>query len=110
MRNLIATTFLVVQLIWVISAQTGPARYFCWAPNDYMTEYCLQASVKGRALSPEEVTRRYRLEQRGLYQDPAQHIMDIVRQYEQTYGRADHAQIIMTYRINGHENKKWRWP
>jgi hypothetical protein len=45
-----------------------------------------------------------------VFENVAQHVIDIVQQYEQTYGRNDHARVILTYRTNGHENKEWRWP
>jgi len=36
--------------------------------------------------------------------------MDIVEQYERTYGAADHAQVRMRYRVNGKEEQEWRYP
>jgi hypothetical protein len=36
--------------------------------------------------------------------------MDIIEQYEQTYGAADHAQVWMKYRINGKAEQAWQYP
>jgi hypothetical protein len=39
-----------------------------------------------------------------------QHVMDIVQQYEESYGRSDHAAVVMRYRINGKAEQEWRYP
>jgi hypothetical protein len=36
--------------------------------------------------------------------------MDIVRQREQTYGRDDNAQVVLTYHQNRGPMQEWRWP
>jgi hypothetical protein len=109
MRGLIGIVFLLFQLCMVLYARFVPSRYFCWAPNDYMVEYRLRVTVAGHELGPQESFRRYRLPEGGL-QLPVQHIMDIVQQYEQTYGKNDHACVAMRYCVNGHEEREWRWP
>ena len=108
-RDLIGIAFLLFQLSMVLYARFVPSRYFCWAPNDYMVEYSLQVTIGGHQLNPQQTFRRYRLPEDG-YQAPVQHIIDIVQQYEQTYGNNDHARIVMRYRVNGREEKEWRWP
>jgi predicted DCC family thiol-disulfide oxidoreductase YuxK len=39
-----------------------------------------------------------------------QHVIDVVRQYERTYGRADEAAVLMRYRINRGPLRSWQWP
>jgi hypothetical protein len=36
--------------------------------------------------------------------------MDIAQQYEESYGRSDHAEVQMRYRINGKAEQEWRYP
>ena len=109
-RALLAMTFLTVQLGLVLYSQTLPTRYFCWAPNDYETEYTLHVTVNGRPLTSQEIQQRYRKRQSYVFPNKPEHLIDIVRQYETTYGARDHAQVWLTYSLNGHEEKQWRWP
>ena len=109
-RLLVGTTFLAAQLGMMVYARFNPSRYFCWAPNDYMVDYTLKVAVQGRVLTPEESRSRYRLPASQPYQNTAQHLIEIVRQYEQTYGRDDHARVRLKYRVNGREEQEWRWP
>jgi hypothetical protein len=110
MRLLIGSAFLLAQLASIIYAQFGPSRYFCWAPNDYMVEYRLNVDVNGRTLTPQQILLRYRKPETGIYQNVVQHLEDLVQQYETTYGRNDHAHVLLTYSINGREQKEWKWP
>ena len=111
MRTKIGVLFLAVQLGLVIYAHFGPARYFAWAPNDYVVQFNLQATVDGRSLTSGEAAARYHLKQveHGVYEFPAQHIIDAIRQYETTYGRHDHAHVVLTYRQNGEAERQWEW-
>jgi hypothetical protein len=110
MRSLIGIVFLLAQLFSIVYVQFGPARYFCWAPNDYMVSYDLRVKINNRILTPQEVERRYRLPQTGVYQNIATHLIDHLRQYETTYGRKDHSQVTMTYSTNGRQQEEWTWP
>jgi hypothetical protein len=68
-------------------------------------------ALGGAELSPEQALRRYQLQDfNRMYENPATHIMDIVQQYEQTYGRNEHAQVILKWRLNGHDEQTWYWP
>jgi hypothetical protein len=46
----------------------------------------------------------------GVDNRSIQHVMDIVQQYEESYGRSDHAAVVMRYRINGKAEQEWRYP
>jgi hypothetical protein len=87
-----------------------PARWICWAPNDYATWYRLDVRVNGHALSPAQIEDRYQLPGEYVYQNPPQNIEDIIRQYEQTYGSKDQTQVNLLYREAGGPPQQWRWP
>ena len=101
---------LLFQLVMIVYARFVPSRYFCWAPFDMQTEYRLEVTVGGRPLTPDQIRRRYRRPQTGVDNRAAQHIIDIVEGYEQRYGAADHAQVLMRYRVNGKAEQQWRYP
>jgi hypothetical protein len=100
---------LAIQVALVIFEHLGTTRYFAWAPNDYVVQYTLRASVNGRVLPPATLRKRYHLAPQGIYYFPAQHIIDDVQQYERTYGRNDRVHVTLIYRLNGHAQKTWRW-
>lgn len=109
----LACVLLTAQLFSVVYARTTAKRYFCWAPNDYVTDYRLKVSVHGRELEQQEVLRRYGLKpfQARVYENPAEHLIDFISQYETTYGRHDDAQVELTWTLNGHgPERNWRWP
>jgi hypothetical protein len=123
---------LVAQLAWVAVVHFGPPpgnlsyrswvldgcsahpvdcrRWFAWAPNDYITEYELSVRIGGRALRPEEIEARYRVPAEHFQEGAAQHLIDLVHQYETTYGRNDSAQVVLDYRVNRRAPRRWRWP
>jgi hypothetical protein len=109
-KKLLGVVFLLAQVGLIGRARVGPARWLCWAPNDYATQYRLQVVVGGRALTREEVARRYHLDPRGWYENPPANLMHVVRQYEETYGCAEHAQVALAYRLNGRAEQHWLWP
>jgi hypothetical protein len=111
MRRLLGITFLAAQLIWVLIVHvTGmQSRYFCWAPNDYVVMYQIQVTEHGHPLTAAEITARYDLDATGEFEDPVQRLEDIIRQYEQTYGRGDGAHVTLTYSLNGHAQEVWTW-
>jgi hypothetical protein len=105
MKRRIGQTFLFVQLGWVIFSQFGSARWLCWAPNDYAVEYHLVVTKDG-----ERITRRYNIPDQGLYENPAQNIIDLIEQYERTYGWKDHVEVDLTYRNSGGPESHWHYP
>jgi hypothetical protein len=101
---------LLFQIAMIGYARFVPSRYFCWAPYDIQSAYRLDVSIGGRALTPAQIRSRYRRPKQGVDNRSIQHVMDIVEQYEQTYGSADHARVVMKYRINGKEEQEWQYP
>jgi len=107
--------YLVLQLAAVAHAHLGNSRWLAaWAPNDYALWYRLEVHASGKLLSPDETSHRYHVpcsNEGELYQNPAQNLIDIIRQYEQTYGRNDPAQVTLFYQPNGVQPPLiWRWP
>jgi hypothetical protein len=109
-RSAIGIVFLLAQAALVVHAQMVPSKWLCWAPNDYAVEYQLHVNTQGRDLKPAEVQSRYHVADHGWYENPAANLMDVIRQYEQTLGRDDTAQVVLIYRVDGGDTKQWRWP
>lgn len=108
MRTVIGVAILAFQLTMIVYARFVPSRYFCWAPYDVQTDYWITTIVNGRKLTAREVQARYRRPQHGTDNRSPQHVIDILQGYEETYGRNDHAQVTMRYRVNGKEERRWR--
>ena len=109
-RLLIAAPLLAAQVALIGYARFVPARYFCWAPFDMQTDYSLDVTIGGRKLLPEEIRKRYRRPGRGTDNRSVQNLIDIIQGYEEQYGKADNAQVIMKYRINGKKEQEWHRP
>lgn len=109
MRLALAIGFLLAQLASIAYARFVPTRYFAWTPYDAITFYDIQVRIGDRRLEEKEVQRRYRLFGFRDNRSP-QHVIDIVRQYETTYGAEDGAQVILRYRTNGRPERTWLWP
>ncbi len=106
----------------------GEARYFAWAPNDYLVTYDLQVSAGGRPLSVDEIHRRYRLDlsnrlgegtkaklglsqvERYVFEDPPQELKDRIRRYEEKNGKRDSARVKLVYQLDGGKEQTWLWP
>ena len=110
MRTTIGIVFLLLQFGPVVNSRFVDARWLAWAPNDYAVWYRLAVHMDGRDLTAEEIEKRYGLASEQVYENPARNIMDIVEQRERTYGRNDHAEVVLIYRPNGEPPKEWRWP
>jgi hypothetical protein len=108
-RLVLGAILLLLQVGAVIHARFVPSRYFCWAPHDSQSEYRIEVLVGGRALPDEAIERRYQLSPSGVEARSIQLVLDSVRQYEETYGRADGARAVVKYRINGGEERQWQW-
>lgn len=109
-RLVLGAILLLLQVGAVIHARFAPSRYFCWAPHDSQSEYRIEVFVGERALPDEAIERRYQLSPSGVEARSIELVLDSVRQYEETYGRADGAPAVVSYQINGGEERQWRWP
>ncbi len=111
LRRAVGVAFILAQLGSIAYARFVPTRYFCWAPFDALATYQLSVvRADGTALTPAEIRARYHRSAKGLEQRAIQHLMDIISQYERTYGRADGIRATLTYRVNGSEERTWQWP
>ncbi len=102
--------FLLLQLALVIRARFVEERFFCWAPFDETSRYETKVTVGGKVLSEAEIGRRYRYRPSGWENRSIHNVIGIIRRYEQSYGRADHAEVTVTYSRNGSPAQTWRWP
>jgi hypothetical protein len=105
-----ASVLLIAQLVGVVHARFVPARYFCWAPFDTMSTYTIHTTIDGRDLSPAEIKARYHKPAHQTDQRSIRAILDIVEQYETTYGKADNASVRVEYVTNGQRPTDWRFP
>jgi hypothetical protein len=106
----------------------GEARYFAWAPNDYLVTFDLQVNARGRSLTKDEIARRYRLDlsnrlgegtkaklglsnvERYVFEDPPQELKDRIRRYEEKNGKKDSTQVRLVYQLDGGKEQTWLWP
>ena len=109
-RIIAGVTFLLAQVASVTYARFVPQRFFCWAPYDMHTRFTVDVVLGGRQLSANEVARRYHYHSRGWEPRSIYNLQSMIRQYESTYGRDEHAQVSMRYEINGHPPVLWTWP
>jgi hypothetical protein len=124
----IAAVILLAQVAINVWQHLGDARYFAWAPNDYLVTYDLHVSVGGRRLSTEEIQSRYRLDlssrlgdeidsrvglsrvERYVFEDPPQELKDRIRRYEEARGKNDAARVRLVYQLDGGREQTWLWP
>ena len=109
-RTLVAIGLLGFQIAMIGYARFVPSRYFCWAPMDSQNLYSITVVIDGRELDPEAIEARYRQPAKGGNWQAVQHVLDKVRQYEQTYGRDDSARVVVAYTVNGGPEEMWTWP
>ena len=102
--------FLLFQAGLIVHARFHESRYLCWAPFDAHSEYEISVEMAGRTLTPKETRNRYRMPDSGLDSRSIQHVKNIIKQYEQTYGRTDNARVALVYTTNGKIQPTWYWP
>lgn len=107
----VGVALLALQVVLVVQAQFGASRDFCWAPHTTQVQYSLQVNVGDRLLPEAEIAQRYGLRHGyGWEAHSYQNLINLIQQYEQTYGRSEQARVVLTYRINGHPPRTWSWP
>lgn len=104
----VAVAILVVQLVVVVGALTGASWWFAWGPNDYLYQYRIDTTISGRPLDPGAIRRRYGVAANGIFEDPIGGLLGIVRSYESTYGRHDHAVVVVHYRLDNGRERTWQ--
>ncbi|MFL5319821.1 MAG: hypothetical protein ACJ790_09200 [Myxococcaceae bacterium] len=114
-RKAVLIALLVVQLLLIARAQLSDDRYFGWAPFHSHARYRVEVSIDGRELSPAEVRARYQLPGYhvaangwGWELNDPRHLVQWIRQYEESYGKSDHARVRLTLRpLEGAEQVAW---
>lgn len=98
--------------VWGIArGRIATDRYFCWAPFDTYTEYIVSVQGSNGWWSADEITSRYRISTSGRDNRSPEHIIDVLRQYERTYGLADPVlRVQVRYQVNGGAENTWEWP
>jgi hypothetical protein len=116
-RRVLGAAFLALQAALILNARFVPSRYFCWAPFSSQTSYRLSVWIADRPLGGDAIAARYRLPalHRGSggshwEENSIHHVMTIVEQYEESYGKDDRARVILYYSVNGREEQTWRYP
>ena len=110
LRMLAAVTFLTLQVILIVRAQFIASRDFCWAPHTTQVRFALQVEVPRKRLTETEIASRYRFWHYGWEAHSYQNLIDVITQYEQTYGKDDQAQVLLQYSVNGREPHVWKRP
>jgi len=110
-RGVIVTLILGLQVWGIARGRVEQDRYFCWAPYDTFTEYDVHVRGAEGWLDADEVARRYRIPKSGRDNRFPEHVIDVFRQYEETYGRKNPViELRLNYRINGGAEQTWNWP
>lgn len=110
LKFLLAVGLLLFQIIMIGYARFVPTRFFCWAPFDSLNLYQIQVTLAGKVLTPQEIKDRYRIESKGTDHRAISHVLLILKQYEETYGRNDNAHVQVVYSVNGRKEQSWEWP
>jgi hypothetical protein len=110
MRKLVGAVYLLLQVGSLIYGRLAPSRFFTWAVFEDVTQYNIHVTIGERLLTPAEISERYHIDAAGVYENPTQDIVYIVRQYEETYGREDHSRVVLTYCADGNRTIEWKWP
>lgn len=104
---LLGVGFLLLQVVAFFYAKLGPSRYFCWAPYDMHTRYAISVAIGDEALEPEAINARYGIPAHGFNPRSYAEVIDLVAQYETTYGEADAATVRIDYSVNGNPMQSW---
>lgn len=105
----IGVALLVLQAGAIVRARFADDRYFCWAPFDQQTDYTIAATVAGRPLAAAEIRARYRRPARGIDNRATFHLVDLLTRAELAHAPAERAEVELRYRVNGGEERVWRW-
>lgn len=106
-NRILGIAFLALQLVLIGYARFIPERFFCWAPFDEHTRIKTSVRIDHKYLTPEEIKRRYHYQVNGWEVRDIHNVFDIIKSYEETYGKKDNAQVIVNYSVNGHSEKEW---
>lgn len=99
--------FLLIQVLAILYARIIPERFFCWAPYDQHSYYEVYVNIEGVELTKNEILERYHYQPRGWEPRSIFNVINIVNQYESTYGKSEDAHVKIKYSINGNPEQIW---
>ena len=102
-----ALMFLVVQIVLIVYSRFVPERFFCWSPYDEHNSFEVYVTIGDKELSFDEVKERYQYKSNGWEARTIHNIFSIIKQYENSYGKADKASVRVVYTKNGHDEQIW---
>ena len=120
MKLFFGGSLLIAQLALIIYARFDVAKYYCWAPHDQQCVFHLSVIIDEQPLLNEQINKRYHFNTWRYWDDGAyewvnlesrsiKNVESIIRQYEKTYGKDDHAKVTLSYRVNGGQEETWQW-
>lgn len=114
---MIGVALITFELVLCVRARFSDRRYFCWAPFHSEARYTIDVTLRGRVLDDGAIGERYRLPR--LYWDPRTrtdwelnsigHVIDTVRATEDALPENERASVVVTYRVNGRGEERWRY-
>jgi hypothetical protein len=107
LRWTLGLTLLALQVVALVQARFGPARYFAWAPFDMRTDYRIEAEVDGRPLGPDEIKQRYHLRAEDRDMRSWHHVLDIIARVEARQDPSEPCHVRVHYAINGRPELIW---
>ncbi len=110
LRLVFGWLFLLAQVALIFYSRFIPERFFCWAPYDEQTYYEIFVTLNGKELSTDEAGKRYGYGQKRIESRTIHNVLNMVEQYEKTYGINDNAQVKIIYATNGHQKQTWKYP
>ena len=116
-NTLLGVALILLQVFFFVRARFVDSRYFCWAPFHSEARYTIDATVNGRPLDDGAIAERYRFQR--LYWDERTrsdwelnaiaHVIDTVRATEEALPNDERASVVVTYRVNGRGEERWRY-
>ncbi len=104
----VGIAILAVQVVVVVGALAGASWWFSWGPNDYLYQYRIDATVAGKPLDAADIEHRYHVDAGGIYENPIDGLLGLIRTYESTYGRNDRASVVVRYRLDNGREHVWQ--
>ena len=110
LRTALAVSLLSLQVVGVVQARFSPARWFGWAMFHTYAPYRITVTIRGEALTPDQIAARYRIPAADVERRSIEHPIDIIRRFEETRGAADDARVTLRYHEGRGAEQEWRWP
>ena len=110
MKKILLASFFLAQVATIFFVSFTDEKYFGWVPYDQISTFQIAVKIDGRELTSDEVFERYLFTNPGQENRNIAHVFSRITQYEQSYGRADDAQVSVKFSINGKTQQEWNYP